>query len=184
MFLYHNSKVKHKLYITSGPAHPTSKISVASLQSQCVCNFSKISNLARRAHKLYLLCNFDSNEWGIKNALLERQIKFWLHLGILVETHFRNTRSFATHDVKVLSTRELYLQGIEYYRLNIFFDIRIFLKIRVWHCTYVCYNRCKFGCDRNVIKEALIEKQYTFAIFSWLPLEWFSWKFIHWTPRV
>ena len=83
-------------------------------------------------------------------------------MGILVKTHFRNTRSFATHGVKVLSTgrlsRELYLKSIEYYRLNIFFDIRILLKIRIWHCTHVCYNRCKFGCDRNVIKDALIEK--------------------------
>jgi hypothetical protein len=87
----------------------------------------------------------------------------------------------------VLSTgklsRELYLKSIDYYRLNIFFNIRIFLKSRIWHYTHVCYNRCKFGCGQNVIKDTLLEKQHTFAIFSRLPLEWFSWKFKHWTPR-
>jgi len=104
MFLYHNFKVKHKLYIASGTTLPISKISVARPQSQFACKFSKNSNIERHAHKLYLLCNFGSNRWGIKNTIREEQIKFRVHLGIFVKTHFPNTRSIATNDEKVLST--------------------------------------------------------------------------------
>jgi len=35
MFLYHNFKIKHKIFIALVSALPTSKISFARLQSQC-----------------------------------------------------------------------------------------------------------------------------------------------------